>query len=280
MPAFRAASSGERRPLVAARPAPLDPVFERRLNLDTGDHDLERLIFLCKPLVDALVAELSAAASAAARLDCHLSLDDRSHARVAISPAAPTLDVVQLVTLLRLRLSATSFSARVRGGGRRPHPSPRPGDAAAVRDAHAGAISRRPPRRWHGSRRCSATTAVVRARLSDAHLPRARVIWEPVRVLADRRPGAAAAAARRLVRRLLTRPLRVSGATDARRRDWLQGALDDGRVDASPAPLRHRRLVARRASSATTTSFTRAAGGAGCTSTMSRARGFSKARVE
>jgi len=217
-------------------PAPLDPVFERRLDFDTGEGDAERLIFLIKPLVDALVADLAAAASAAARLACRLSLDDRSARDIAVTPAEPTLDAVQLITLLRLKLAATALSARVTG--LTVHAVPTPAAPATLR-----LFETRARRNLDAARRAIARlramfgdTAVVRARLADAHLPRARVVWEPVATLGDRAPAPRAEPARVLVRRLFDAPLRISAAHDDRSREWLRAQLEDGRIDQIAGP--------------------------------------------
>ena len=219
-------------------PAPLEPVFERRLDFDTGEHDIERLIFQMKPLVDALAAELSAAAQAAERLDCVLSLDDRTTRALTITPAAPTLDVVQLVTLLRLKLAATTLSARVRGLVIRAAPIAAVPETRRLIDTRAGRHREAAARAFARLAAMFGDTAVVRARLVDAHLPRARVAWEPVTRLADRAPAPRPGAAPGLVRRIFDTPRRAAAATDARGRPWLQGECDDGRVDTIAGPYR------------------------------------------
>jgi protein ImuB len=73
---------------------------------------------------------------------------------------------------------------------------------------------------------------VVRARVRDAHLPRARVAWEPVDVLVDRAPTPGPATSRPLVRRLNDAPERLHGASSA----WLHEEVVNGRVTQVDGP--------------------------------------------
>jgi protein ImuB len=221
------------RPLV---PAAADPIFTRQVDLDAPIGDVDRLVFLAKPLVDGLVADLASRSLAAVRLTCRLTLDNRRSQDVAIAPAAPTIDAVQLVTLLRLRLSATALSARVTALEIGVAPTAALPATLRLFAAHSRRDLSAAARAFARLRALLGEDAIVRARLVEAHLPRARVAWEAVDRLPDRAPAPRGTAPRRLVRRLLAASERLSTTVETGARDWLRGEIDDGRVSAMAGP--------------------------------------------
>src|SRR6185369_6591870 len=84
---------------VPLQPRPAAPPMERAQDLDEPEADLERLLFLCKQLLEPLLQRLA-------------GRDGRAVTET-LRPAAPTLDGVQVLGLLHLRLEALSFSTGV-----------------------------------------------------------------------------------------------------------------------------------------------------------------------
>lgn len=198
------------------RPAPLAAMppeerYEKSVDFDAPEHNVERLVFVVKRLLDDLAMRLAHQGKAILGIVLTLTLDDRSARDERVRPAAPTLDVAQLLALVRLRLDALTLSSGIvtlrvsveaaaeSPGQRRLFLEHGRRDAAAANQALARL------RAECGERN------VVRARLRNAHLPSARVVWEPLATL----PPASsprAAAPRTLVRRIHPKaiPLRSS----------------------------------------------------------------------
>ena len=190
--------------------APLQPqrVAEplvARCDLDDPETDAVRLLFHVKRLLDRLLAIVRARHEALAELTLRLRLD-RADAHIErLRPAAPTLDVVQLMNLVRLRLESLTLGAgvtEVRVGGR----------GVATAAVQQGLFIERPRRDRAAAERALARVraefgdeAVARALLCEAHLPEARFAWEPVGTVPPPEPREAAC--RPMVRRIHARPL-------------------------------------------------------------------------
>ena len=193
-----------------------DPLVARH-DFDDPETDVSRLLFAVKRLLSRLLAMIAARSEMLAALTLHLRLDRAIAKSEQIRPAAPTLDAVQLLGLIRLRLEASALDSgvvelRV--------------TARAVRTAAAqqGLFVERPPRNLAAANRALARVraefgddAVVRARLAEAHLPEAQFAWEPLE--SAPRPSAVLRSApaplpsvddvarRTLVRRIHARPI-------------------------------------------------------------------------
>ncbi len=170
---------------------PPEPLLARH-DFDQPETDVTRLLFVAKRLLDRLLAATAERREMLAELTMHLRLDARPDGRVrselpgsgvqteVIRPAAPTLEIAQLMTLVRLRFESVALEGgvvdlRVTGRSVRP---------AAVQE---GLFVERPPRDLSVANRALARvrarfgdTAVARARLAEGHLPEARFAWEPV----------------------------------------------------------------------------------------------------
>ena len=147
-----------------------DPLVARH-DFDDPETDVSRLLFTVKRLLNRLLAMIAARSEMLAALTLHLRLDRATAKSEQIRPAAPTLDAVQLLGLIRLRLEALALDSgvvelRV--------------TARAVRTAAAqqGLFVERPPRDPAAANRALARVraefghgVVVRARLAEAHLP-------------------------------------------------------------------------------------------------------------
>jgi protein ImuB len=165
--------------------APLRPVHpeeprERRTEVDPPDADADRLLFLGKRLLDPLLAALHARGEAVQTLALRLT-PERGEARTErVSPAAPTLDGLQLARLLRLKLESLRLDKPVADMALVAEVVP----AAAEQLRLTAPEPRRDPavraRALARLRAALGEDAVAQARLLDAHLPEARLEWQPV----------------------------------------------------------------------------------------------------
>ena len=165
-------------PLQPVRPP--EPLLARH-DFDQPETDVTRLLFVVKRLLDRLLAATAERREMLAELTLHLRLDLASGVRTeVIRPAAPTLDIAQLMTLVRLRFESVALERGVvdlRVAGRSVR-------TVAVQE---GLFTERPPRDLSAANHALARvrarfgdTAVARARLAEGHLPEARFAWEPV----------------------------------------------------------------------------------------------------
>ena len=193
--------------------APLQPQripepLVARHDLDDPETDAVRLLFHLKRLLDRVLAAVAARHQALVELTLCLRLD-RAGAHVErVRPAAPTLDVVQLMNLVRLRLESLALGAGVvelRVTGR----------AVTTSAVQQGLFAERPHRDRDAAERALARVraefgdeAVMRARLVEAHLPEARFAWEPAGKVSHPEPREVAC--RPMVRRIHARPLALS----------------------------------------------------------------------
>ena len=148
-------------------------------DLDDPETDAVRLLFSLKRLLDRMLAMLAARHEALAELTLHLRLDRAGTQTARIRPAAPTLDVVQLMNLVRLRLETMALEAGVSAVGVS-------GRSIRVAAVQPGLFAERPRRDRAAAERALARVraefgdeTVVRARLVEAHLPEACFAWEP-----------------------------------------------------------------------------------------------------
>ena len=183
-----------------------------RCNLDNPESDAVRLLFHIKRLLDRLLVTVRVRHEALAELTLRLRLDHAGVHTERLRPAAPTLDVVQLMNLVRLRLESLTLGAgviEVRVAGR----------AVATAAVQQGLFIERPRRDRDAAERALARVraefgdeAVVRALLCEAHLPEARFAWEPVGTVPLPEPREVAC--RPMVRRIHARPLALPPALE------------------------------------------------------------------
>lgn len=218
--------------------APLQPTLPpepvRAVELfDEPEADAWRLLFVLKRLLHPLLARLADETRAAASLRLELRLGDRARTRLTheLRPAAPTLDVVLLTELVRLRLESLDLAAGVEEAAVELEPAPAPPAALELfrrrprRDPEAAARAIARLRAELGDR------AVARAALRPGHLPEQAYEWREAGASAPAAgaagaPGAGAGAAvgaaassasplpvprAQLVRRVLPRPRPLLG---------------------------------------------------------------------
>jgi protein ImuB len=199
---------------------PLPPLC-LSLEVDPPDDDCARLLFGLKAVLDDAAARLAAQHQAITALELTLRLDAPDgiprERRERIETAAPTLDVPQLVDLLRLRLATVDLPAKVE------HIAVQV-EAARVHARQVALQHGNKPRDLEAAARAIARLraslgpqAVTRARLCEAYLPEAAFCFEPTRELALPRPQPAPASDLPLVRRLLPAPVALAGDAPALR---------------------------------------------------------------
>ncbi len=162
------------------QPRTLEDPVEHSLQFEPPDDNHTRLLFGLKGTLHQLMKELAARHQAMSVLHLELQLDHAGTQDQFIEPAAPTLDVVSLLELVRLRLESLALPAAIEGVRVRLE-----GVAASTEqlalfrtqsrrdlDAANRAIARL--RASYGPE--SVTCAQARA----AHLPEASFTWEPV----------------------------------------------------------------------------------------------------
>ena len=158
---------------------PQEPI-QQRLVLDDPETDAMRLLFRLKGLLHLLLTALAIRGEALTGLTLRLRLDGGEWREERVCPAAPTLDPVQLLDLVRLRLDAVELSSGViemelMAAG-----------VQVLAEQHR-LIVERPRRDLEAANRALARIratfgdeAVGRVRLADAHLPEASFRWEPL----------------------------------------------------------------------------------------------------
>jgi protein ImuB len=210
--------------------------FAAEIALDYADADAERLGFLAKGLLHPILARLAARREAVAEIELRIDLDHRPPLRARIRPAAPTLDVRQLVELVRLRLEATELGAGAVGMGV---------EALAVEadPEQLRLFAERGKRDLDAANRALARlraefgdAAVVRARLTEGHLPEAQFAWEPLERAAFPSSARAGSLPMALVRRIRARPTPLGTRPAGGPQGIHLGGLADAPVSGADGP--------------------------------------------
>ncbi len=225
---------------------PLTPVAPReppvcRVPFEFPETGRERLLAVIERDLPGLLAETAERRQALASLFLRFHLEDRAPVRIEAQPAAPTLDVRQVLELVKLRLESVARNGDLRAGVVELVLTVR---GVAARPEQLRLFRENPKRDLAAAARALARVraemgphAVVRARLRDGHLPEASFSWEPLEemhyprlaVRADTRPAA-------LVRRVLTRPLPLAPRSRHDPDGWLLAGLQCGPVRRQTGP--------------------------------------------
>jgi protein ImuB len=237
------------------------PLHERAL-LDDAERDSTRLLFVIKRLLDLILAKLALRGEALASLTLCCKLDRKQgvFGPDQLRPAVPTLDVVQLMDLVRLRIETWTLSTGIIEIDLDATGLPTTSEQLRVfveqprRDLAAGnrALSR--------LRAELGEQAVVRAVLCEGQLPEASFSWQPLEEMCLPRPmpptaalqalqpleakaaesssAATASLLRRpLVRRIFKKPEVLAAPNRELRNDgWLIRGADHGPVTHSAGP--------------------------------------------
>jgi protein ImuB len=227
------------------QPRPVEEPIRQTLILDDPETDTTRLLFLIKRLLQPMLAVLAARGEALAELTLRFLIDRSGWHRECIRPAAPTLDSLQVLDLIRLRLETIEFSAGV-----------------VEIELIAGAVpatseqlrlfAEKPKRDLDAANRALARLraefgdeAVVRAKLTDGHLPEARFVWEPLSRVALPRDDLNGLndlnvlncpTAKVLVRRILAKPIPLPSQPRTRDDGWLLLGPKYGAVEKLSGP--------------------------------------------
>lgn len=213
---------------------PEEPV-RQRLILDDPETDATRLLFLIKRLLHPMLAALAVREEALSELLLRFLIDRHGWREESIRPAVPTLDSVQVLDLVRLRLETVELCAAVA------EIELVAGSSPATRD-QLRFFAERPMRNLDAANRALARLraefgdkAVVRAKLTNGHLPEARFAWEPLRLVELPKPRQSAS--RTLVRRIMAKPIPLPSPPRHGRDDgWLLLGPKYGTVDRLSGP--------------------------------------------
>jgi protein ImuB len=211
-------------------PQKLEEPLEQRCVLDYTESDTTRLLFLIKQLLHPLLASLAARTQALAVLQLSCLIERQGWLTEQVRPAAPTLDLMQIIDLVRLRIESLKFRAGV---------------IEIVLDAEASPATReqlrlfaeRPTRDLDAANRALArlraefgTGAVAKVQLIDGHLPEARFTWEPLAQV--KLPQPTNRTSRTLVRRIIAKPKQLfSGPNQTHEDGWLALGPKFGSID-------------------------------------------------
>jgi protein ImuB len=165
------------------------PLIERAL-LDEAERDSTRLLFVIKRLLDVLLAQLARRAQALTSLTLTCKLDRRqgTFGPDTLRPASPSLDVVQLMDLVRLRLESWTLETGIVELELEVTGVPTTVEQLRVfveqprRDLAAGDRALARLRAELGE------SAVVRAVLCEGQLPEASYSWQPIESLRAPKP--------------------------------------------------------------------------------------------
>lgn len=201
------------------QPRPVEEPVRQTLILDDPETDTARLLFLIKRLLQPVLAALAARSEALTEVALCLLIDRSGRHREFIRPAAPTLDAVEVLDLVRIQLERVEFSAGVIEIELIAERSP------ATRE-QLRLFAGRPRRDLDAANRALARLraefgdeAVARARLTDGHLPEARFAWEPLDGV--RLPKPQRESLQTLVRRVLAKPVSLPSGPHTHDDGWL-----------------------------------------------------------
>jgi len=162
------------------QPHAFDEPSSISFQVDPPDDDQTRLLFAIKGALHSLLHQVRARGDAIEALDLTLHLERAPVHEEHIASASPTLDLMLLVELVRLRLGELELEGAVEEVELLAHTV----RAHAKQVALPGHQSRRDMNAAHRAlariRAAYGEQSVTRASLRDAHLPEASFRWEPV----------------------------------------------------------------------------------------------------
>ncbi|MBM3462546.1 MAG: DNA polymerase Y family protein [Armatimonadetes bacterium] len=213
------------------QPDPPRPPLRQHAILDFPEGSVEGLLFLTKRLLDPSIEMMAARGQALREIILRMLFEDGPEPREErIRPAAPTLDVVQILGLVRLRLEALQMPAPVEELTVTAETAPATREQLLLfaskprRDLEAASRALARLRAEFGD------AAVMRVQLADGHLPAGRFRWEPLERL-ERTPVPRPPPEMPLVRRFFAPPVQLHSPPPRLHDDgWLLGGLEYGPV--------------------------------------------------
>jgi protein ImuB len=220
--------------------SPEEPLVQKYL-LDDPEDDAMRLLFVIKQSLHPLLAALAKRHQALVTLWISFVIDHSNHIRESLRPAAPTLDVLQITDLIRLRLQSLQLDAGVVEIELRAESCAATREQLYLFERSVLNHVEGPHRDLEAANRALARVraefggeSVVCAKLNDGHLPEARFIWEPLQRVQSPKPKPHTV--KTLIRRVRTEPRTLDGAPLRSHEDgWLLGAKY-GAVDKLAGP--------------------------------------------
>jgi protein ImuB len=210
---------------------PREPL-RRAVQSERPETDGQRLVFLVKRLVDALVRDVAALGEAIVEVAIELDLDGGGRRAETVRPATPTLEAAQILDLVRLKFESMERETPLARGVVEMALVARTRRVAA---AQAGLFAERPRRDLAAADRAFArlaaefgADAVVTATLVDSHLPEESFAWTPL--VHARRPSPRVAPEPTLIRRLFAKPIPLPTAPRDGPDGWLLLGVEAGPV--------------------------------------------------
>lgn len=213
---------------------PAEPI-RRSVLLDAPEDNADGLVFLIKRLLHPMLSALASSGQALSALDVRLRPDRQAWHAERIRPASPTLDAVQILDLVRLRLESVGLVAGVleielEASGQQATP-----DQIHLFTEHQQRDLEAGNRALARLRAELGDDAVVRAVLRNGHLPEGRFGWEPMDRLQIPTPHPVEV--RALVRRVFARPQGLPPAPRPSHDDgWLISGVVRGSVSDQTGP--------------------------------------------
>lgn len=215
--------------------SPEEPLAEKYI-LDDPEDDVTRLLFVIKQSLHPLLAALARRHQALVTLWISFVIDHGNRIRESLRPAAPTLDVVQITDLVRLRLESLQLDAGVIEIELTTESCAATREQLSLFERSVLDHVEGPRRDLEAANRALARVraefgdeSVIRAKLNDGHLPEARFIWEPLQCVQSPKPKPHPV--KTLIRRVRTNPKTLEGTPLRSHEDgWLldakYGAVD------------------------------------------------------
>ena len=214
---------------------PLSPVepLTRHADLDAAETDVNRLLFLIKHDLDPLLIRLATRQEALATLEIRLRLDASASAPRAerveqIRPAEPTLDARQILNLIHLRVEGHTLPAGVTEIDLIVTPARASREQLQLFQQHTKRDLRAADRAVARIRAEFGDGSVVRAGLTEGHLPEATFVWQPLAHVV--RPTPSAVSTRSLVRRFFAHPRRLPSRMRHEPDGWMLRGAQHGHV--------------------------------------------------
>jgi len=162
------------------QPHAFDEPARISFQVDPPDEDQTRLLFAIKGALHSLLHQVRARAETVQSLDLTLHLERAPIHREHIEPASPTLDLMLILELVRLRLGETKLKGAV-------EEVELLADTVRARAEQVALPGHQPSRDMSAAHRALdriraayGERSVTRATIHEAHLPEASFRWEPI----------------------------------------------------------------------------------------------------
>ncbi len=212
---------------------PLDPL-QFAEHLDYNERDLDSLLRRLEEHLIALRSKLLQRRRLLSSLQLRLRLEDGTQHEERLQPAYPTLDLDQVMQLLRLRLQGCDLRAGVIGVAMEVEERRPSQQQMELFSAHARRDLTAAHRAFARIRAEFGDHAVQIASLRDGHLPQARFTWTRLGSLCEAHPRLVQTP--HLLRRIADHPIVVSSPRRKEPDGWLIAGLGGGAVEELRGP--------------------------------------------